>query len=243
MKTLLKTSLVSTLAVFALTAGLSAKTIGSGNVTTETRQATGFHSVDLRSNGNVIITQGDTEGLVIEAEDNVLPLIETSVTADGTLLIAFKAREEIHVTKPVIFKVAVKTLDAVVLSGSGSVSAKALKADRFTVQLRGSGNLDLGGLEIGALTTAIDGSGNVKLAGHAKTQTVDVNGSGDYEAAALQTAAATVNVAGSGDCEVAASETLAVNISGSGDVSYYGTPAVTKKISGSGSVDSLGAGK
>ncbi len=243
MKTLLKVPLVSTVAVFALAAGLSAKTIGSGNVITETRTATGFHSVDLRSSGNVIITQGDTEGLVVEAEDNLLPLIETQVTKEGILRIGFKAHEEIHVTKPLVFKVAVKTLDAVVLAGSGSMESKALKADRFTVQLLGSGDIRLDDLKTDALTVVIDGSGNVKLAGKAKSQAVSVNGSGDYEAAALKTTAATVNVAGSGDCEVAASETLGVDISGSGDVSYYGTPAVTKHVSGSGGVDSMGAGK
>lgn len=243
MKILLKTSLFSTFTVFALAAGLSAKVIGSGNVTTETRNVSGFHSLDLLNSGNVIITQGDTEGLVIEAEDNILPLIETKVTENGELRIGFKPREEIHLTKPLVFRLAVKTLDNVVLSGSGDISSKALKADQFALKLQGSGNVAVDHLETGAVTVAIDGSGDVKLAGKAASQSVSVNGSGDYDAAGLKTGAATVNVAGSGDCEVSASETLGINISGSGDVSYYGKPAVTKHVSGSGDVEALGAGK
>lgn len=242
MKTLLKTSLVSTLAVFALAASLPAKVVGSGNVVTETRNVSGFHSVDLLGSGQVIVTQGDTEGLVIEAEDNLLPVIETKVV-DGTLRIGFKDHEEIHITKPLTFRVAVKTLDSVVLSGSGGIGAKTLKADRFAVKLRGSGNVNLDHLDVGALSVDVDGSGNVKLGGKATQQTVSVNGSGDYEAGALKTGAATVNVAGSGDCEVAVSETLTVNVSGSGDVSYYGSPTVTKHVSGSGSVEALGTAK
>ncbi len=243
MKTLLKTSLLSTFALFALAAGLSAKIVGSGNVTTETRKITGFHAIELRSSGSVVVTQGDTEGMVIEAEDNVLPAIITEVSSNGVLQIGFKAGEEIRLSKPLVFKVAVKTLDSLVIAGSGSISSRSLKADHFNVHLLGSGNFILDGLELNALTVAIDGSGDLKLAGKARSQTVNVNGSGDYEAAALKTAVATVNIAGSGDCEVAASETLGVEISGSGDVSYYGKPTVTKHVSGSGSVDAMGAGK
>ena len=242
MKTLLKTSLVSTIALLALATGSSAKVIGSGNVTTETRSVGGFHGVDLRNTGNVIVTQGDTEGLTIEGEDNILPLIETTV-ADGTLRIGFKDREEIHLTRRLVFRLSVKTLDSVLITGSGDITAQALKAERFAVKVLGSGNIGVDHLESGVVTVAIDGSGSVKLAGKAASQTVSVNGSGDYDAAGLKTGAATLNVAGSGDCEVSASETLDVSISGSGDVSYYGKPALTKHVSGSGSIDALGAGK
>ena len=243
MKTLVKTSLISTAALFAFAAGLPAKVVGSGNVTTETRNVSGFHGVDLLNSGDVIVTQGDTEGLVIEGEDNIIPLVETQVAGDGTLRIGFKSHEEIHVTKHLIFKLSVKNLDSVVVTGSGDITSKALKAEHFAVKVRGSGDVNVDRLETGAVTVAIDGSGNVKLGGKAASQSVSVNGSGDYDAAALKTGAATVDVAGSGDCEVAASETLAVNVSGSGDVSYYGKPAVTKHVTGSGEVEALGGAK
>ena len=243
MKTFLKTSVISTFAVFTLVAGLSAKVIGSGNVVSETRSVSGFHGVDLLSSGNVVITQGDTEGLVIEAEDNLIPLIETKVTDNGTLRISFKEHEEIHVTKHMIFHLSVKAMDSLVLSGSGGITSKAMTGDHLAINLRGSGDVSVDHLETGALTVAIDGSGNVKLAGKANSQSVSVSGSGDYEAAALKTSAATVSVPGSGDCDVAASETLGVTISGSGDVSYYGSPTVTKHVTGLGEVESLGAGK
>ena len=243
MNTLLKTAFASTLTVFAFAASLPAKVTGSGNVTTETRAVTGFHGLELLTSGNAIITQGDTEGLVIEGEDNILPLIETTVTDKGTLRIGFKSREDVHFTKPLTFKVSVKTLDTVALAGSGNVRAKSLTAEHFAIKVLGSGDVSLEHLETGALTLAIDGSGNVVLAGKAASQTVSINGSGDYEAAGFKTGTATVDVAGSGDCEIAVSETLAATASGSGDISYYGKPVVTKQVSGSGSVDSLGMAK
>ncbi len=243
MKILLKNSLVASVACVAFATGLSAKIVGSGNVVTETRNASGFHSIELVSSGDVVITQGDTEGVVIEAEDNLLPVIETKVTEGGVLQLGFKTREELHYTKRLLFKVSARTVDTLVLAGSGNVGSKALKADKLRVKLAGSGNINVGDLTVDTLTVEIVGSGDVKLAGKAARQTVEVVGSGDYSAGDLQTGAATVNMVGSGDCEVAASEMLDVNVSGSGDVSYHGNPKLTKHVSGSGAVESLGAGK
>ncbi len=243
MNTLFKTSLLAAFAVLVFAGGLPAKVVGSGKVTTETRGVSGFHGIELLTNGTVMVTQGDAEGLVIEGEDNIIPLVETTVTAKGALRIAFKEHEEIRSTKPLVFKVSAKTLDAVEIAGSGDLRSQALKAEHFAVKVRGSGDVGVDHLETGALAVVIDGSGSVKLAGKAASQTVAVNGSGDYEATGLKTATATVEATGSGDCDIAVSDTLVANVSGSGDVSYYGKPAVTKNTSGSGTVESLGAGK
>ena len=243
MQTILKTSLASALLMFALVAGLSAKVVGSGNVVSETRSVSGFHGVELSSSGEVIVTQGDTEGVVIEAEDNLLPIIETKVTEGGVLHLGFKPNQEVHYTKRLVFKVAVKTLDSLVLAGSGKIESKALTTDHFTIDLVGSGDLTVGQLETDALKVNLAGTGDVKLSGKATHQSVNLAGSGGYLAADLKTGAATVSLAGAGDCELAASETLDVDISGSGDVSYRGKPTVKKRISGSGSVQSLDGGK
>ena len=53
--------------------------VGSGKVVSETREVSGFTSVSVSGSGQAQITVGDSDSLVIEAEDNILPLIETSV--------------------------------------------------------------------------------------------------------------------------------------------------------------------
>ena len=54
---------------------------GSGKVATETRNVSGFTSVTLAGIGNVYLTQGETESVRIEAEDNLIPYFETSLRA------------------------------------------------------------------------------------------------------------------------------------------------------------------
>jgi hypothetical protein len=49
----------------------------SGNVKTETRDVTGFSGISLSLPAKVTIKQGNKEGVIIESDDNFLPLIET----------------------------------------------------------------------------------------------------------------------------------------------------------------------
>ena len=50
---------------------------GSGDVITETRQVSNFTRIELDGSGDVEIVFGNKESITIEAEDNIMPLIET----------------------------------------------------------------------------------------------------------------------------------------------------------------------
>ena len=217
-------------------------TIGSGHVVSETRSVSGFHGVKLTGSGDVIITQGDTEGIVVEAEDNILPLLETAVKGDGILYLGLKDRSGgIRLTKGVVYRLAVKNLDQLVLEGSGSFRAASLTADRLRLELPGSGEITLDRLKAGAVAAQIDGSGNIGLSGEARSQTVRIDGSGDYKAKDFKTDTASVQIDGSGDARVWANETLKVEINGSGEVGYAGRPKLTQSVNGSGKVHGLDA--
>ncbi len=226
---------------FAFAVGCGARTVGSGKLASETRETNGFHAVELACTGTLEITQGDKEELIVEAEDNILPLIETKVKPDGTLLIALKDNEDIRTTKSLSFKLSVKTLDKMVLTGSGSIHVGGrLSAENESIKLPGSGKITVDTLETGALTVSLEGSGAIKVAGGASSQNVKLEGSGSYEAAALKTDSTKVSVDGSGECKVWTEKKLEVNIGGSGEVGYYGHPELMQRVSGSGEVRSLG---
>lgn len=221
-------------ALTAISAPAAPRTVGSGNVITDSRPVSDIQSVDLAGSGDLTITQGDSESLSIEAEDNILPMLETTVEK-GALRIGLKG--DIAPTKPVRIKLGVKALNAVQLSGSGKIRAEKLTAaGALEVKLVGSGLIDLKGVECETWNLSVLGSGDVKAAGHAKEQKVMVVGSGDYEGFRLETGGADVTVSGSGDCEINATEKLTATISGSGDIDYTGAAKVTKKVSGSGAV-------
>ena len=57
---------------------------GSGDLSTDARDVSGFDAIVLESMGDVNVTIGKTEKLTIEAEDNLLPFL-TSKVKNGVL--------------------------------------------------------------------------------------------------------------------------------------------------------------
>ena len=186
---------------------------GSGHVVTETREVSGFTRIDLAGSGEVTIEQGDAESLTIEADDNVLARL-TSEVSDSTLKLDKKPGITINTRNPVRYRVTVKDLTGVSVSGAGTVPAQ--------------------GMTLQTLAVEISGSGIVDLSGSAVEQDIDVSGSGRYEAAGLPSEKVTADISGSGQISVAVSRELTVDISGSGTVTYSGDPRVDQSISGSG---------
>src|SRR3954469_13717840 len=147
---------------FAAATAFAENVNGSGTAATDNRAVSGFHGVGLSVSGRLEIVQGDSEKLSITADDNILPLIETTVEG-GELRIRFRERNNlnIHTRTPIRMTLQVKSLDAIAVAGSGDVQAPALDAREMRVSISGSGDVMLAG-KAQELMVKIAGSGNVK---------------------------------------------------------------------------------
>lgn len=224
-------------------AGLNLTVVrGSGNVVTESRAVSNFNRVALSGIGELAITQGDTEALTVEADDNLLPLIVTQVRNNVLNIGIDPNRGVISPTpsRPIKFALRVKNLDSIQLSGAGNISVPALKTDTLTVGSSGAGNINITQLDAKTLNGSVSGVGNLVISGQVETQDASLSGLGSYTAGDLKSTSTAVSISGAGSATVWAAQTLNVRISGAGSVSYYGTPQVTQSISGLGNVKSLG---
>jgi hypothetical protein len=188
-------------------------TAGSGQLATQSRQVSGFTSVELTGVGELSIDQTGTESLTVSAEDNLLPLL-TSKVEGGTLILGKKPNTRIVTTKPITYTLTMKDITGLAVSGSGTINAPKLST--------------------AALRIEISGSGVITTAGNANDQNVEISGSGRYLADGLTSKTTTAEISGSGTADVVASDTLDVKISGSGTLTYSGNPQVTQTVSGSG---------
>lgn len=214
---------------------------GSGRVVKQVRQVGNFDGLSLAVPGHVELRIGNSEGLTIEADDNVLPLLET-VVEGGTLEIR-PARRNLNLrSKSIRVVVQARSIERLALGGSGSIDADALRARRLQVDIGGSGSIKLKGVESDALSVSLGGSGDLQAGrGTVGKLSVSIGGSGDVDLGRVQATSARVTVAGSGEATVWPRNELAVTIAGSGDVNYYGDPRVSKSTVGSGEVKRLGA--
>ena len=215
---------------------------GSGNVITEARTVSGFNGVSLAGLGELTMTQGDTESLTVQADDNLMPLIKTEVRG-GTLFIYFDRDYQgaiIAPIKPVRFDLHVKDLSAIEIAGAANVNVANLKTDRLSMTVSGAGNIKLDQLDASEMTTTISGAGNLDVAGRVVKQAANLSGIGNYRAVNLNSQTAQITISGAGSATLRASESLDVSIRGAGSVNYYGNPKVTRTVAGVGMVKRLG---
>ncbi len=206
---------------------------------TEERNVGEYESIHISGWYDVTLVDGKEGKITLEGKASVLENITTEVV-NGKLKIKWDKNVNLNPFQgmsKVLITIPVEEIDAVVLSGSGSVvSDKTLKSDTFDTTLSGSGTLDLS-IETNSLTSSISGSGNTVLSGKTATYKVQVSGSGDVKAFGLKADDVTASISGSAKVKVYANTSITASISGSGDVRYMGPATkINSKVSGSGSV-------
>jgi hypothetical protein len=216
----------------------------SGVIITETREVSGFDSVDFNSIGEVTLVQGETESLVIEADDNLMPYVDVKVSG-SKLTIGMKDETGLNFsfggTEPTLhFTLTVKDLSSLEVSGLATVNCDSLSATDFVLGISGGGDININSLAADTLEVNLSGLGDITLAGQATDLQVNISGAGNYNGGDLESATVSVNVSGLGDTTVWVTGSLDVTISGAGNVDYYGSPSVMQNVSGLGDLNSLG---
>jgi hypothetical protein len=203
----------------------------------EVRDVRDFQEVALEGVGTLVIEQGDTESLTIDAEPKVLQRIETEVV-NGKLTIrpdrSFKTRE------PITYSLTVKQLTGIELAGAGRVEAAQLSSDQLRIAGSGAGAVVIQSLTANTLDVIARGNVQAELAGTVDSQTVVVSDAAKYAAANLASRIASVTASGAAQIVVNVSESLDAQVSGAASVEYIGDPAVTQDLSGVGRLTNVG---
>ena len=215
---------------------------GSGHIITENRSVSNFHAVKLSALGNLTITQGATESLAVQADDNLMKLIKTEVV-NGVLEISFdnNAWTSYYLSgESIKFDLTVVNLDSISFAGAGKIMVQDLSVPNLSTSLTGAGSMTFSHLIADKLTVQLSGAGSLTADGKVSNQEINLSGVGSYQAADLQSAEASISLSGVGSATVWVTNTLSVTVSGAGSVGYYGDPSITKNITGLGSLVNKG---
>lgn len=188
---------------------------GSGIVKTESRSVSRFSSIAFKSEGKVTVQQTGKESLMISAEDNLLPLLKSSVV-NGVLSIGTVNNVNINPTKFIKFVIEVKNLENFNMTGAGHIEAKNIQGKHLTIGLTGAGDM------------SIEGS--------ADSLDLNLQGVGSYDGKSFKTKQAKVHSEGVGNAVLNVSDLLDISVSGIGAVEYIGSPKVQRSGEGLGRV-------
>lgn len=214
------------------------KTIkGDGNLKKETRTVADFNSLSSHGAIDVKITYGNSNSIEVEADENLLPYIETNVE-NGKLIIQTKKNVNLNSRRKMTVSVSMTKINTLQLSGSGNIDGDgSFTSDEETkIMLSGSGNIHLASGSFKSLNVAISGSGNILVkGGSANSVLVSVSGSGNADCSDIAADNVDVKISGSGNAKVNVNKSLSADISGSGNVYYKGNATdISTRIIGSG---------
>lgn len=207
---------------------------GNGIINSEVREVSSFTKVKSSGSFEVFIAQGNTTEVNVEAEQTILPYIETTVSG-GTLLIDIEGWNSVINHRPMKVYVTTPSLTSVKMSGSGSIETELIETGEMELFVSGSGNI-LTNLSADGVDAGVSGSGQIIISGDAADTKFSISGSGNIFANNLASENCRAFVSGSGNMRVFAVETLLADISGSGNVYYKGNPEIDFHVSGSGKV-------
>ena len=227
----------SSLLLFSSCREIFAKRVrGNGNVTTQTRSAGEFNSIDVSGNIDVYVKQDSTASIKVEADENLQQYIET--IDDGNVL-RIKTEEGYNLRSSRQIKVYVSSATFKKFGASGACNifseGNINSSSDMDIDLSGScdATLDLTAPKISA---DVSGACTVKLKGQTKDFNVDGSGSTDIKCYDLLAENVDLDISGAGDAEVYASVKLTGDISGAASVQYKGNGQTDIHTSGATSV-------
>jgi hypothetical protein len=194
---------------------------GSGNKQIEERSVKSFVAIEVSGGFEVILKQGASEALTIEADDNLMKYIVSEVR--GGELRIFTEGSVSPKTKMKAYVTFVR-LDEIDISGAVKLRAES-KMDFGKLILEGSGASDIE-LELSAqrIEADLSGASELKLSGSVSNIELECSGASKIYAADLESESVRLDLSGASYIEVFAKESLIVDASGASSVRYKGNP-------------------
>lgn len=206
---------------------------GNGNVVTEERPLSGSFTAVRGSAGlDVYLQQGDQEKVVVEADENLLDIIETEII-DGKLKIGTK--ENIGRSKAKKVYVTYTELNTIEASSGADVIANSVvKSENLTLDCSSGSDLEVEVFSKQVIAETSSGA-DLKVSGKATSLDASASSGSDLNAKDLLVINCTADVSSGADITVNVQEKLISETSSGGDVHYYGNPGnVSKNESKSG---------
>lgn len=135
---------------------------GTGPVVDEMRETGSFTAVTNKGSFDVYVTRSDDFSVVVRAQENLLPVVETYVSGN-ILIIETEGNSCYRSGLPVEVHISMPETESLTLSGSGRVFADILGNNIVEVSNSGSGYMEIDTILTEALVLDNSGSGHIEV--------------------------------------------------------------------------------
>ncbi|MDR3133164.1 MAG: DUF2807 domain-containing protein [Prevotellaceae bacterium] len=224
--------------------------------TSEQRAAPPFQNLSIAGNFEVTALPSDSNYIVIQAPEKLLPHIQTKATGGSLKIYVNKAiRQRRAKARLYLYCADWKSMEQLHLSGMVRFTCTdTLKAQAFSAKLSGASHLDVvvhneytafdmsGASNISANIVAervhfnLSGACKATLSGAASRTDLKVSGAARINAARFAVDTAKVRLSGSSNIGLHVNNYLDIHASGASRIHYTGTPATDLSVSGAAKV-------
>lgn len=189
---------------------------GSNNIIKDTRSISDIKEISVVGQATVYYTQTDTPSLTVEADDNIVDKVITTV--DGKRLTISLNNNYSYNDITVIIHVSSSDIDLMYNTGQATF-------------------FNTGTINTDSLSLHCVGQGNFTLSGDVENEYITVEGQANISNFNLKSKNCYVMVGGQAMMQVYASKLLSINVAGQATIIYDGNPVtVNQNIAGTGSV-------
>ena len=208
------------------------KVRGNGDVTIEDRPVTSFDKIHVGGVFKIYLTQGDTEKVEVEIDENLQQYVNVYHKGNSLILDIEKGVNWGKTTQNNVY-ITFKDIDQLKIEGVCSVLTRTvLNLEKLKLVVAGVSNSSLE-LTCNQLEIDMSGVGNIELTGETHTLTVEKDGVGKLNAGDLIAAIVNIRNSGVGSAYIYASQELSMSNSGVGSI-YYSGDAVIKSMKSEG---------
>lgn len=190
---------------------------GSGELKDKSYNISNFDGVSVSGGFDVILVQGNSEGVVLSAQENLFEYITVKVE-EGILKIY--TERNIMPTKGLKARISLKSISSLKVSGGGDVKSETgLDIPKLAIDLSGGGDLTTT-LKTDEMNCNISGGGDADINGTIKNYHLGISGGGDVKS---EVSASTVDcsISGGGNLAMKSKDKISkanFEISGGGDL-------------------------
>lgn len=224
-------NLISILSIVGLITVSLTSCSNGGPVTTEERILAPFTGIDAGDGVNIIVTNSNTQQVIVEAPENHIQHVKTNVS-NGILIIerdqlltGFNTHINIHIHVPVI--------ESIILSGGSELTGtNPFPGNNLVAKLSGGSKMKLQ-MYLNQFTCEASGGSVVNMTGNTTSMNlVSFSGGSVYKGFEFHSSDAVILASGGSNLEVRTNNTLQINASGGSSIKYKGNPIVQSNLSG-----------
>ena len=233
---ILKPGLAIAAAIALTSCGIDGKNVtGSGHVISQSRDLKGFTKVAAERGLDVVIEQGDTYSVTVDADDNLQAHIKTTVVGDELKITSdYNSYSNVKSKKVTVKMPKIKAIDAE--SGASLTSAGTLLSDDITIEASSGSEVNLN-IESDKIVAQASSGSQLTLKGKALSFDTSSSSGSNIEAGNLIANDVTAQASSGSSTEVHAAVSIDAKASSGSSIEYRGAPKkVDKNESSGGSV-------